>query len=86
MKLGKKTIRFLEFAVIGVVMGTFEDSIAVYFVTGEPVTFDTLWIIVLVAIPFAFISEYVVDHPKFWEKLSIVKKEENIEEKKQKIL
>lgn len=76
MRLNKKVIRFLEFAIIGVVMGTIEDSIAVYFVTGEKVTFDTVWIIVLVALPFAFISEYVVDHPKFWEKLNIFKKEE----------
>ena len=76
MRLNKKVIRFLEFALIGVVMGTFEDSIAVYFVTGEKVTFDTIWIIVLVSIPFAFISEYVVDHPKFWESLNIFKKEE----------
>lgn len=77
MKLKKGTIRFIEFALIGVIMGTVEDSIAVYFVTGEKVTFETLWIIFLVALPFAFISEYVVDHPKFWEKLKILKKEEN---------
>jgi len=82
MKLHKKTIRFLEFAVIGVLMGTLEDSIAVYFVTGDLVTFDTVWIIVLVAVPFAFISEYVVDHPKFWEKLNIFKREEYENEKK----
>jgi hypothetical protein len=77
MRLNKKVIRFLEFAIIGVVMGTFEDSIAVYFVTGEKVTFDTVWIIVLVAIPFAFISEYVVDHPKFWERLKIFRKDQD---------
>ncbi len=79
MKLKKRTIRFLEFALIGVIMGTIEDSLAVYFVTGESVTFDTLWIIVLVALPFAFLSEYVVDHPKFWEKLKIFKKDEDFE-------
>lgn len=77
MHLRKKTVRFLEFALIGVVMGTIEDSIAVYFVTGEPVTFNTLWIIVIVALPFAFISEYVVDHPKFWERFNIFKKEDH---------
>jgi len=79
MRLRKKTIRFIEFILIGVVMGVFEDSIAVFFVTGEAITFDTLWIILLVALPFAFLSEYVVDNPKFWQKLNIFKKENHEE-------
>lgn len=77
MRLKKRSIRFLEFALIGVVMGTFEDTIAVYFVTGEKITFDTIWIVFLVALPFAFLSEYVVDHPKFWKKVLHLPEEEN---------
>lgn len=77
MKIRKRTIRFMEFLLIGVVMGTFEDTLAVYFVTGEKVTFDTVWVVFLVALPFAFISEYVVDHPNFWKKVLRLKDEDH---------
>jgi len=79
MRLRRRTVRFIEFALIGVIMGTFEDTLAVYFVTGEQITFDTVWIVFLVALPFAFLSEYVVDHPKFWQKVLRLKDENHSE-------
>ena len=71
MKIGKRTrkklFRFLEFFLVGVGLGIFEDILAVKFATGEPITPKVILIVFLVALPFAFISEYVVDHPKFWK-------------------
>jgi len=55
--------RFTEFLVIGVLLGTVEDVLAVWLVTGEQITLQTVGIIVGVAIPFAAFSELVVDHP-----------------------
>lgn len=75
MKRSKK-IRILEFLLIGVIMGVAEDLIAVSLSTGESISWRVIAIVVMVAIPFAFISEVVVDHPLFWEKLWPRKKDE----------
>ena len=64
-----KKLRLLEFLVIGVVMGIGEDLIAVSLSTGESLSWRIIGIVVMVAIPFAFISEIVVDNPRFWEKI-----------------
>jgi len=55
--------RFTEFLVIGVMLGTVEDMLAVWLVTGEPFTLQTVGIVIGVAIPFAAFSELIVDHP-----------------------
>lgn len=53
--------RFLEFLVIGVVMGVFEDLIAVKLSTGATIDPKLTVIVLVVAIPFAAFSELVVD-------------------------
>ncbi|EGQ42746.1 MAG: hypothetical protein J07AB43_07340 [Candidatus Nanosalina sp. J07AB43] len=58
-----KVERFTEFLIIGVALGTVEDAIALKLATGEPITLQTLGVIILVAIPFAAFSELVVDNP-----------------------
>lgn len=58
------------------IMGMAEDIIAVYLSTGKRITFRVVWIIFLVALPFAIISEYVVDHPRFWKTIFRMKDEE----------
>lgn len=63
MRLG----RILEFFVIGVLAGTAEDLIAVYLVTGE-FSSKILGIVVIVAIPFAILSELIVDHYKLFHR------------------
>ena len=63
-------------AVTGLVMGVIEDLIAVRLVTGETIRFRTIWIVFLVALPFAFLSEYVVDHPRFWKIIFRMKDED----------
>ena len=60
MRLG----RILEFFIIGVAMGIVEDIIAVTISTGAPITWKVILVVTLVAIPFAIISELVVDHFK----------------------
>jgi len=57
----KKLLFFLQFLLLGIGLGIAEDVIAVYFVTGEPITLRIIQIITLVAIPFAAFGELVVD-------------------------
>jgi len=52
---------FLEFLIFGVVMGIVEDLIAVALSTGQVITWRVLFIVALVAIPFAAIGELIVD-------------------------
>ena len=59
-------------------MGVMEDVIAVWFSTGEKITFRVVWIVFLVALPFAIISEYVVDHPRFWKTVFRLKDDEGV--------
>ncbi|WP_232703534.1 hypothetical protein [Halobacterium wangiae] len=54
--------RFLEFLVIGILMGVIEDLLAIGLTTDEPFTLEMVVVVVLVAIPFAAIAELVVDH------------------------
>jgi len=73
IRIKNKTLRFIEFLVVGVMVGMLEDVLAVKFATGERITFGVLIIIFFVALPFAFISEYLVDHPRFWKTMFHVK-------------
>ena len=50
-------------------MGVVEDLIAVSFATDSKINFNVIFVVFLVALPFAFISEIVVDHPLFWKKI-----------------
>jgi len=62
----KTKIRLIEFFVIGVCFGVIEDLIAITFATGGSFEWRYLWVAFAVALPFAVISELVVDHPNFW--------------------
>lgn len=57
--------RLIEFFVIGVVLGVTEDLIAITLATDATITPQMIGIIILVAIPFAGLSELVVDRPSF---------------------
>jgi hypothetical protein len=84
----KQKIRLVEFLIIGVVMGTVEDLIAVMFATDSKFSWHILLVVFLVALPFAFISEIIVDHPNFWKKIWPELKEEakELEQKVEKIV
>ncbi len=64
-----RKIRLVEFFVIGLVFGVGEDLLAILVVTGEQPNYSRLWLMAFVALPFAIISELIVDHPKFWAKI-----------------
>jgi len=65
----QRLIRFLEFLVIGVFMGLVEDLLAIVLATDAELEPQVILVVLLVSIPFAALSELVVDHPRFWEKL-----------------
>ena len=65
----RSVIRFVEFFVIGVIFGLFEDIIAIKLTTGVTITLETVGIALLVALPFAVFSELIVDSPDFWSKI-----------------
>lgn len=61
----RRIARLLEFLVIGITMGLVEDLLAVVLTTDAEVTPEMIGLIVLIAIPFAIVSELIVDHPDF---------------------
>ena len=63
----QRLIRFLEFLVIGIAMGLVEDLLAVWLATDAAITIEVVLIVLAVAVPFAAISELLVDHPRFWD-------------------
>lgn len=62
--------RFLEFFFVGFVMGIAEDLIAIHYATDAVITSHVILVAALVALPFAIISEILVDwtHIKFLRK------------------
>lgn len=65
----KRRLRILEFLIIGLGMGVIEDLLAIFLATDSQINWRVIYVVIAVAIPFAFISEVVVDHPRFWEKI-----------------
>lgn len=63
----KYKIRLIEFFIIGVIFGILEDLIAITIAAEGKFEWRYVGIAAVVAIPFAFISEIVVDHPNFWK-------------------
>ncbi|HEY4496839.1 MAG TPA: hypothetical protein VI432_01660 [Candidatus Paceibacterota bacterium] len=71
-------IRIIEFLVIGVLMGVIEDILAISLATDSKINPHVIWIVFIVAIPFAFLSEIVVDHPDFWKRIFPDKNKDNV--------
>ena len=61
----KKYEVMFEFLLFGIVIGVAEDLLAVHFTTGETITLEMVGIVILLAIPFAFLGEFVADHVDF---------------------
>lgn len=61
----QRIARFIEFLFIGIGMGVTEDIIAIAVTTDADITPEMIGIAVVVALPFAVLSELVVDHPAF---------------------
>ena len=56
---------FLEFLIFGIIIGIVEDLIAIEFATDAKITWQVAGIVFLVAIPFAFLGEVLVDRIDF---------------------
>lgn len=74
--------RFLEFFIVGFVMGVTEDLIAIHYATDAQITPQVILVAAVVALPFAAFSELLVDrrHIKFLKRLW----EKNLEPPKRK--
>ena len=55
------------FLIFGIIIGITEDIIAIKVATHEPITFNIVAIVFLIAIPFAILGELVVDKIDFIE-------------------
>ncbi len=64
----RNKVRLLEFFIIGVLFGTIEDLIAIAIATDGGFEWHYILVAVAVALPFAFLSEIIVDHPDFWKR------------------
>lgn len=62
-----KRLRLIEFVIIGVGMGVVEDLIAISLATDAEIDMRVIFVAFAVAVPFAYLSEVVVDHPRFWK-------------------
>lgn len=66
MKLNPKRVEvFLVFLVFGTLMGVVEDLLAIKFATECPVTLDSVGVVVLIAVPFAFLGELIINRVDF---------------------
>lgn len=68
--MGPKTKRkiishLIEFFFVSLLMGIIEDLLAIHFATDAKITFEVVKVAFLVALPFAFISEILVDYGIF---------------------
>lgn len=73
----KKVEIFLEFLLFGVFLGVVEDLTAFFFTIGNPITYKVILVATIVAIPFAFLGEYIVDNIDFlksFRKRKIIRK------------
>lgn len=80
----QQKIRIAEFAIFGVIMNMLDNIISVLILGEVQFHWQMLVVIFLVVLPFAFISEIIVDHPDFWKRIWPEVKEE-VREIEQKI-
>lgn len=64
-----KKRRLGEFFLVGLFLGLVEDILAIYFSTGVSITWHTVFIALIIALPFAVFSELIVDRMEFsWKR------------------
>lgn len=64
-----KKLRIIEFIVIGLIANSLDNIVAIRFAAGASLTPAVFAKIILFVVPFAILSELVVDHPSFWKKI-----------------
>lgn len=58
--------RFFKFLIIGILFGLAEDFLAIALATDAEITPQVFLIVLLVAVPFAAVTEFIVRHPRLW--------------------
>ncbi|MBI4117412.1 MAG: hypothetical protein HY451_01885 [Parcubacteria group bacterium] len=64
-----RKLRIIEFIIIGLVANSLDNIIAIRFAAGASLTPAVLAKLFLFVIPFAILSELIVDHPNFWKRI-----------------
>ncbi|MDO8495369.1 MAG: hypothetical protein Q7S32_02475 [bacterium] len=72
MKINFK-LRILEFIVAGLILDLIENIISIKLTTNAEITANVFWIALMVVIPFAIVTELIIDHPNFWHKILRIK-------------
>jgi hypothetical protein len=67
-------LRILEFVVAGLILDLTENLISIKLTTDAALSPKVFLIAFLVVIPFAIITELVIDHPEFWNRVLRIKK------------
>lgn len=67
-------LRILEFVVAGLVLDLTENIISIKLATDAELNPKVFLIAFLVVIPFAIVTELVIDHPEFWNRVLRLKK------------
>lgn len=62
-------IRILEFIVAGVLLDLIENAVVFKAASGRALALNEVGVAILVIIPFAVLTELVIDHPRFWHRL-----------------
>lgn len=64
-----KKLRIIEFIIIGLIANSLDNIVAIRYAAKATLTPAVLARLFLLVIPFAILSELIVDHPKFWKKI-----------------
>lgn len=67
-------IRILEFVVAGIILDLTENIISIKLTTDAELSLKVFLVALVVVIPFAVLTELVIDHPNFWNKVLRLKK------------
>ena len=67
-------IRILEFVVAGIILDLIENIISIKLTTQAALNVRIFLVTLVVVIPFAVLTELVIDHPNFWNKVLRLKK------------
>lgn len=64
-----RKLRVIEFIIIGLIANSLDNIIAIRYAAGAALTPEVFARLFLFVIPFAILSELIVDHPSFWKKI-----------------
>ena len=67
-------IRILEFVVAGIILDLTENIISIKLTTQTELSLQVFIVALMVVIPFAIVTELIIDHPNFWNKVLSLKK------------